>query len=192
MRCFLAVEIPDEICAALARLQQELRRATTLRVRWADPATFHLTLKFLGDTSAEQHDRLVALLADPVAARGALGIELAGAGAFPPGRRPRTIWAGVVRGGEALAALADAVDRAAAAVGFPRETRPFHPHVTLGRVRAPRPAPDLVAALEERRTVPLGAWTPAAVTLVESRLGPGGARHRPIRQWPFGARESAS
>jgi 2'-5' RNA ligase len=125
-----------------------------------------------------------------MASRVAPEIEMAGTGAFPGDRRIRVVWAGVARGGEALAALAAALEGATEPLGFAPERRPFRPHVTLGRVRLPKPAPDLAAALQHRRGAALGAWTPAAVTLVESLLGPSGARYRPARRWPFAARES--
>jgi 2'-5' RNA ligase len=98
----------------------------------------------------------------------------------------------LVRGAGDLGALAASLDGLAAPLGFERETRPFRPHVTLGRVRAPRPAPDLRAALETQRDASFGSWTPAAVVLMESRLGPAGARYWPVGQWAFAARASGS
>lgn len=190
MRCFLAVEIPEAVRAALARLQDELRRATTLDVRWVEPSALHVTLKFLADASPDQQAALGPVLAGAMASRVAPEIEMAGTGAFPGDRRIRVVWAGVVRGGEALGALAAAVDGATEPLGFARERRPFRPHVTLGRVRQPQPAPDLAAALHRHRGVALGTWTPPAVTLVESLLGSSGARYRPVRRWPFAPRES--
>jgi len=190
VRCFLAVEIPDDVRLALVRLQGELRRATRVEVRWVESAGLHLTLKFLGNVTPSQEEALGPALADAMAHRAAPEIELAGTGAFPNDRRVRVVWAGVTRGGQALTALATALDGASEALGFAREARPFQPHVTLGRVRAPRPAPDLAAALETRRAVSLGSWIPQAVTLIESRLGPTGARHRPVRWWEFAACES--
>jgi 2'-5' RNA ligase len=192
VRCFLAVEIPDAARAALARLQDELRQATRLPVRWMEPSAMHLTLKFLGDANDEQQEALGPVLADAMASRCAPEIELAGAGAFPGARRVRVVWAGLAGGGAELTELAGALDGASVPLGFARESRPFRPHVTLGRVRTPQPALDLSAALQARRDVALASWTPAAVTLVESLLGPSGARYRPLRSWAFAARESES
>ena len=50
MRCFLAIEIPDDVRAALAQTQASLRRrAPRADLRWLDPAGLHVTLKFLGE-----------------------------------------------------------------------------------------------------------------------------------------------
>jgi 2'-5' RNA ligase len=192
VRCFLAVEIPDAVRAAVARLQDELRRSTMLPVRWVDPSALHVTLKFLGDATERQLEAMGPALAPAMADRIAPEITLAGVGTFPAAARPRIVWAGLARGGDDLRALAASLDGLAAPLGFARETRPFRPHVTLGRVRAPQPAPDLRAALAMRRDASLGSWTPTAVVLLESRLGAGGAPDRPVRQWAFATRESGS
>ena len=85
------------------------------------------------------------------------------------------LWAGAAAGGTEAATLAAGVDDALAALGFPRETRPFAAHVTLGRVRAPRANPRLAAALDA--PAPFGRQRVARLSLMRSELSPRGARY---------------
>jgi two-component system chemotaxis sensor kinase CheA len=61
--------------------------------------------------------------------------------------RPQTLWVGVGAGREALEALAAGTERACEGHGFPREARPFHAHLTLGRVQSPVGREALAAGL---------------------------------------------
>jgi 2'-5' RNA ligase len=87
------------------------------------------------------------------------------------------IWAGVGRGADALVELAGRVDEALAPLGFQREPRPFSPHVTLGRVRAPRRDPALADALVTGVDHQFGRFSVERVALMRSDLSPRGARY---------------
>src|SRR4051794_342080 len=132
IRSFVAVDVDattrDAAAALLARL-----RATGADVAWSRPDALHVTLEFLGSVEPERLTRLAARLADVAAAQPAFTLALRGVGAFPSLARPSVLWIGV--DAPALAILASAVADIAAAEGFAREARPFHPHLTLGRVR---------------------------------------------------------
>jgi 2'-5' RNA ligase len=143
-------------------------------VAWVAEANLHVTLKFLGPTDDARVPAVAAALGE--AARGAAAHELRvrDLGAFPSPGRPRVVWAGL-EAAAPLAALAAAVDDALAALGIPRESRPFAAHVTLGRVREPRRQPALAAALA--RPVDFGPLPVRRVSLMRSDLHPRGARY---------------
>jgi 2'-5' RNA ligase len=109
-------------------------------------------------------------------------VSLCGLGAFPTPTRPRVIWAGTAPA-PAFVALAEGVDRALAALGFPPETRGFTAHVTLGRVRVPRHEPALADALEAAAARPFGTLPVARVSLMRSELSPRGARYTELAGW---------
>jgi 2'-5' RNA ligase len=176
VRCFVAVDVSDDVRAALARVQRRLRTgAPNADVRWVDVGGIHLTLAFLGAVADERPPEILAALARAAAGRRQIALAAREVGGFPSRRRPRVLWVGV--GGEvaALARLAGAVAAALEPLGFPPEERPFHPHLTLARVRSPRGLGRLVAALEAAGEPDLGAWTVREVVLYRSRLRPGGA-----------------
>jgi 2'-5' RNA ligase len=107
-------------------------------------------------------------------------VAAGGLGGFPSLGRPRVLWVGIARGVAEIAALAAAVDRATAGLGFPPESRPFRGHLTVARVRSPRGLPALVEAVRAAGAPDFGAWTVSEVVLYESRLRPTGAVHVPV------------
>lgn len=174
-RCFVAVRLADPARAAVAEYLEGLR-ATVTGVAWARPEQLHLTLEFLGNVAPARIPALEARLADAVGAIEACPAEVAGVGAFPNLARPQVLWVGVRA--PSLVALADAVDATFTAEGFARETRPFRPHVTLGRVRerGQRVTPEL-ALLARDGDRAFGTSALREVTLFRSVLGAGGACH---------------
>ena len=86
------------------------------------------------------------------------------------------LWLGVGRGREELTDLAAACEEAAQAAGFDVEERPFHPHVTLSRIR---PWQDVRSVVEELPAFPLNQEVDR-ITLYRSLLGRGGARYEVV------------
>jgi 2'-5' RNA ligase len=185
MRLFVAVHLSEEVRAALAAVQDRLR-SVRAEVSWVRPGNLHLTLKFLGEVEAERQERLGAALAGIVPTTPPFEAAVTGVGSFG-GRVPRVVWAGVGDGAEALVTLAGRVDAALAAVGFPRESRPFSPHLTLGRVRSPRNVVELVEALRREAHGAFGRVNVGAFCLMESQLHPQGSIYTVRQSFSLGA-----
>ena len=174
-RLFLAVPLTDSLRSSLA---SEVQRLGPLPGRPVPPESWHLTLRFLGDTSAAA----LARLRDELK-RAPLGhpfsIRFGGYGAFPRTSRATVLWVGVAEGLEPLRAVAEAVEAAVRRVGFPAEGRPFKAHLTLSRIREPA---DLRAPLERlpefREPMPV-----EEVVLFRSHLGGGPARYEPVERF---------
>lgn len=182
----MALLLDPAVRAALGAAIEGLRPAAR-GVAWVAPDNLHLTLKFLGGVDADRLGDVLAALAPAAAGVAPFDAVVRGLGAFPTAPRPRVIWAAVVEGAEALAALAARVDGALAALGFPRATRPFAPHVTLGRVRVPRREPALAAALAAGAARDFGRVRLARVSLMRSELSPRGSRYTELGSAPLGA-----
>src|SRR5262245_20790776 len=103
-RLFIAAELPADVKAELGAIQARLRRANP-PMAWVAPEAMHLTLRFLGDTSAALIPRLESAIREALAPHTAMALRLNGVGAFPNDRRPSVVWAGV---GGAVAALGHA------------------------------------------------------------------------------------
>jgi 2'-5' RNA ligase len=185
MRCFVALKVPDAVRAVAARVQEALRRADA-DVKWVAPESLHLTLKFLGELGDEAVARLGGLLAAEAPRWPKLRLTWAGTGRFPERGDPKIVWAGCGGDVARLAGLAGAVERAAEQVGVPREGRPFVAHLTLGRVKSPRNAKRLAAALEGQREVALGTDEAAGFALFESALTPRGPVYEERAWFPLG------
>ncbi len=191
MRLFIAINLPQE---ERARLDREVRalRAARLPVRWVAADALHLTLKFLGEVPDGQVAE-VETVSTAVAARFApFRLELGGLGAFPNLRNPRVVWVGVQAPPE-LARLAGALEDAMAGLGFPRETRPFSPHLTLGRAERDaragdfRGLPALAAQFGFRADVEA-----RSADLMRSHLSPRGARYERLLAAPLAGEASGA
>ncbi|MBN2430481.1 MAG: RNA 2',3'-cyclic phosphodiesterase [Acidobacteria bacterium] len=183
MRLFVAVDLPPEIRAGLAELQEKMR-ALGRGVRWGNVAGIHCTLKFLGEMEEEKLSRLVARLETASTPRFVLRVH--GLGVFPGWRNPRVIWVGVDTEAPHLEILQRRIERAVEPLGFPPETRAFKPHLTLGRVRQPQDLEPLVTYMHaQREQVDLGKFTAGQFTLFQSILRPNGAEYRALHHFPL-------
>ncbi len=189
-RLFFAVPLADELRDAAGRLQEELARACRSgpRVRWVERANVHLTLKFLGDTPAEALTEIARAADRVAAAAGPMSLEVAGAGCFPPRGAPRTIWVGLARDCAALITLAESLDRALAEAGLAKaETRPFHAHFTLGRVKDRGGGRELREAIERLSHEPVGEMQVDHFVLLSSDLTPTGPVYTERGRFGLGA-----
>ena len=172
-RLFLAVALTDEVRHGLAAFLGE--RAIRLPGRPVPPNNWHLTLRFLGSTDALQRDRILAFLDEHLIVQ-PFTLGFTGLGAFPKPSRATVLWLGVGRGSGDLTAVADVCEQAAVSVGFDPEDRPFHPHLTLSRIR---PSVSVEGLIEQVGTFPL-KMDVDRVTLYRSHLGRDGASYEAI------------
>lgn len=183
-RLFLAVPLAEAMRTAL---RAHLARATgdrPLPGRRTEPDSWHLTLRFLGATDAVAGARLLDTLRH-TALGPAFAIGFGGLGAFPRASRAQVLWIGVDAGVEPLRGLADAVERAVVAAGFPPESRRFSAHLTLSRLR---PAHDVRPILAAAPTPPAVRQTVDAVVLYRSHLERDGPRYDALARFPLAVR----
>ena len=182
MRLFVAVTLPDPVREAVSQMIRELSgRLET--VRWTKAENIHLTLKFLGGVEADRIPPVRDCLDRMAEAQLPFTVVPEGLGVFPPRGKPRVIWAGVEEGRGRLTALAEDLDRGLSELGFPRETRRYTPHLTLGRIKNTRSGSGLrkiTREIEKRGADSLGAFNVDMIVLMESTLTPRGAIHRVV------------
>ncbi len=180
IRSFVALELSETLKDGILSLIDELRGAG-VRASWSRAATLHLTLKFLGDVEEALLPDLVTALEAAAAEVPPFTFDTTSMGAFPSPARPRVVWLGV-ESEDRLYDLQEAVERELTPLGFPREKRRFHPHITLGRIRDAGALPrdvDLPALIAEL-PVPHGRTTVNEFELIRSTLSPRGARHETL------------
>lgn len=177
VRVFCAVELPAGVRAETADYIEQLRGMfPRMKVGWDRAEKLHLTLKFLGEIEAERVESLSHAAARAVGGVPAFQINIEGTGAFPPRGIPRVLWLGVRDESGGLVQLREGLERECAAAGFPREERPFHPHLTVARLRSPEGARAL-AAEHARAQFKSEAFKVRALVVMRSELGPGGSRY---------------
>jgi 2'-5' RNA ligase len=190
MRIFVGLEVPGSVregaAGAADRLRACIRRSSPeVALRWIDPASFHLTLWFIGDVDEARGEAVRNAVAMPWRAP-AFSLQLGAAGIFPERGLPRILWLGVREGAAACAALYGELEGRMTALGFTPQRRQYSAHLTIARVKdAPR---RHVAGL--RRCIeavdPIeGAGIVNGVTLFRSHPGPGGSRYEPLLHVPL-------
>ena len=180
-RTFLAVELSPQARAAASELQQRLAAASAADVNWVAAANLHVTLMFLGDVDARELVPLCKVAQRVADAIPLFGLRLAGVGAFPNGRRPKTVYAGVADGADELRAIHAALQAPLLDLGVTRqEERAYTPHLTLGRVRGESGAEKLADELPKFRAWDGGASAIGELTLFTSELRRGGPEYAAV------------
>lgn len=152
-RLFLGLRVSVATANGLAQCAEQLARRArdaNLEVKWVVPASYHVTLKFLGWTRAELIEALDDRIAAAIAGVAPFKFKTAKLGAFPSLDKSTVVWAGIDDPGGTISELAKRIEAAAVELGFPAEPRPFHPHVTLGRVRETRLLREVVLPMSEQ------------------------------------------
>lgn len=177
MRLFIALALPDPVRNAIASLSEPLQGLS-----WTRPEQWHLTLRFLGDVTEEQLDRMRERLATVRVEPFILPIE--GVGTFPPRRPPKIVWVGVGAGHPRLHQLRQRIDDAILGTGFPLDVRTFHPHVTIARCTADA-GPALARWIRMHGEFLAPPFRVEAFDLYSSELRPTGAVHTLVLRFPL-------
>ena len=178
LRCFIAIGLPDEVKAGFKDLQAQLKSGGQSSIKWVDPYSIHLTLKFLGGVDVDKIAPITAAIEEATQRISPFSLKVEGPGAFPNLRRVQVVWVGVSGELDKLAHLQQRLESSLAGLGFTPENRRFTPHLTLARVR------DRVA-LDEREGLgeliastkfkPVHSFPVEAVSLMKSHLTREGA-----------------
>ncbi|TKB32489.1 MAG: RNA 2',3'-cyclic phosphodiesterase [Nitrospira sp.] len=189
IRAFLAVELSQSLRTDLATVQQELKRSLEekmqggTRISWAQPASIHLTLKFLGDMDEQVIDPLRAALEEAIGSQVAVTVPLERLGAFPFPQAPRVLWVGPLekweKGTDAkrVVEIHDSLEQVCEGLHFLRETRPFSPHLTLARIKMGERHVGAALAKSGMLDLPVsvGSFAIESVVLMQSELKPTGS-----------------
>ena len=183
-RAFIALLLDAAAREAVAAEIERLRPLSRA-VAWVPSQNLHLTLRFLGDQNEAALDDVRAALREAAAATPPFTLELHGLGAFPGFERPRILWVGVAQGALEARDLQARVERALEARGGAREPRPWHPHLTIGRVFDERrwrreTTLELRQAMARAGSRPFAAVPVTAMSLMRSQLSPSGARYSEV------------
>jgi len=172
-RLFIGVPTTADARAAIARILPK-----SLPGKLVTPDKWHFTLRFLGPTTREARDAIVARLSDAkLGSR--FNVRFGELGAFPNARRARILWLDVTRGGERLSELAAIAEDAARSAGLAPEDRSFKPHLTIARIDPPESTSALLAQ-KHRYNIEMPV---TALILYRSQLGGGPARYEEVARF---------
>src|SRR5215470_1825828 len=185
VRIFIALDIDDGIRESIRTFMEGVRGFAP-DVGWVRTESLHVTLKFVGEKPPETLEAIKMGLRSIQAVP--FEIAFRGYGFFPSPKAARVFWIGI-QSEPQLSDLATDIDRAAHALGIPREEHAFNPHLTLARRRGgsgtPRPrkgdaANSSFQQLQQKLSAlpapEFGTMTAREFFLYESQLSRGGAR----------------
>ncbi len=174
IRAFVAIALPEDVQLRLGEISQSLFKLR-LDARFVASGSVHLTLKFLGNIEEGEVEKLGEVMQESVQGIPPFEVEMRSLGVFPHPAKPRIVWVGV-EGGKKLPELYRRIEMRFEKMGFAREPRPFHPHLTLLRLKSAKNWRDLTRFVaEEGPHQRAGVAAVRAVSLYQSTLRSNGA-----------------
>ncbi|MFC2012845.1 RNA 2',3'-cyclic phosphodiesterase [Chloroflexota bacterium] len=183
IRSFIAIELPDELKRQLNQLQAGLKASGQSCVKWVNPYSIHITLKFLGSIAADMTDAITGVIAKATEGITPFRLEIKGTGVFPNPGRARVAWVRITGEVAQLSRLQERIESGLIPLGFPAESRPFTPHLTLARVReqaSPNERASFGQLVTKTGFTSARPLEVAAISLMKSQLTREGAIYRRI------------
>jgi 2'-5' RNA ligase len=187
MRCFIAIDIDENVKACVADLQQTLAQSVSLRrsdLRWVAPEALHLTIKFLGETPDTRIMDICRAAESAASRHRCFDLSFRGIGHFG-GRNARVLWLGVQAGWEQLTPLQADLETAMDQAGWQKESRRFSAHLTLCRIKSPQAGHRLMEAVAPHTDVDAGISRVEQLTVYQSELHREGPRYTPLGHFPL-------
>jgi len=174
---FCAIELPEtarvRVLQHIARLKEAVPEA---KASWSRDANLHLTIKFLGEIPRTSVPDISTAASRAVVDMAPFPIRLEQTGSFPRGAQPRVLWIGISDPFGKLSELHAHLENESANVGFDKDSRPFHPHLTVARLREPRHARTLAAAHKDLEFEPVEIDV-SELLVIRSELGSEGSKY---------------
>lgn len=173
MRTFIALDIPDNIKEKIF-IYFDKEREKWREMKWVEKENLHITLKFLGEVEEEKIPLISKILDDVSKRFESFNLKLDKVGFFPSLKSPRVLWVGVYPE-ENVKKLFDFLEKELEKLGFERERREFHPHITVARFKKRN-----IFKMEEKK---LGdSFKANEVVLFKSNLTPDGPIYTPLKK----------
>lgn len=178
IRTFVAIKIQAEK-ELLNQLEQFKQIFKQDKINWVNADNFHLTIRFIGNTTREQLYKLVEKLDRVGEVNQSFQFELKGTGSFSKKGKPRVLFV-KISDSESLAALVPSVEKAVVGCGFHEELKPFRPHLTLGRIKHLESRTRSFSIVDELKNVEYQNVQVTEFVLYQSILQPEGPIYKPI------------
>jgi len=151
MRVFIALELPKEVKAEISKIQQDLKKAG-VQARWVQSTIVHLTLVFLGSITPDKVKPIEEIISEATGQIGPIELHLNKTGCFPDPTKARIIH--LELGGELdkLNLLVAKIRKGLKKQKIWFDEKPFHPHLTLGRIRKRRNLTSAIKGVKVKKS----------------------------------------
>lgn len=177
-RIFIAINLPkevkDELSRVLASLKNDLKRAP---IKWTAADKIHITLHFLGNLADKQVEEVGDILAKIAPKYGKFKIKLGQIGFFPHRFSPRVVFVDTECPDE-IGCLQAEIGKELENLGYQTDSRPWHPHLTLGRING-----SVHAETFEKQEIEPIEFGANSIELMESELKPDGAEYSILKSF---------
>ncbi|MBM7623173.1 RNA 2',3'-cyclic phosphodiesterase [Sporohalobacter salinus] len=181
MRLFIAIDLVNkDVKNKLVDVQREIKELHAGKIKLVKPENFHLTLKFLGEVEDTEIDKLKKLLKE-FKDYSQCDIAVRDLGVFPHYGYMKVIWAGL-ENNEILQEIKSKFEDKFVKLGFDRDKREFHPHLTIGRVKNIWAKDKLVNTLKDFKDQEFGKLTIDKLKLKKSTLTSDGPVYETISE----------
>lgn len=181
MRAFIAIELPEGLQKKLADFIDILKNPQD-KITWVSSKNIHLTLRFLGDVSADDIDSVRNIIQEVAKRHSAFEASIKGTGVFPNPRSPRVVWIGVENG---FAKVYNDLSDRLVSIGMPKEERGFTPHITLGRIKYIKDIKVFSDLITKHKEDLFGNFRVDSISLIKSTLTPKGAVYERLYSIPL-------
>ncbi len=176
IRTFVAISLPREIVSFLKNIQYEIRRKD-INASFARPETMHITLKFIGNTMKHEIKTIAEVMRKTAEFHERFLLSAGSIGIFPSKKKPGIIWAGIKGEVNRLEKIQCDLETDFDLAGFKKETKKFHPHITLARLRKLQNTSTVIQLIDDFNDNVSEPFICPAIDLFQSELKPSGASH---------------
>jgi 2'-5' RNA ligase len=187
-RVFCAIDLPADLKQKLAAHTSQLRQIADVKASWSQADNVHLTVKFLGEIPESHVGRLFEAAARATKPLASFKLTAEHCGVFPTHGLPRVLWIGITDSNKQLTHLNEQLEEECGTAGFPKEARPFHPHLTIARIRHSGNARSLGTA-HRALTFEPALIDVSELLVIRSQLGKEGSKYSVISRHVLAERD---
>ena len=183
MRAFIAVDIKNKELLTKFRKLQSIFFSLQPDIKLISPNNLHLTLSFLGEITSDESKKISLKLQEIKFNQ--INAVYNDIGVFPSRNNIRVIWMGFTPDSENhLKNLFLIIKKKLSHIEI-NESKPFHPHITIARVKSKRNIDKLLNSIDSMRNQYFGSEIFDNIKLKRSTLTPNGPIYQDLFSVPL-------
>ena len=183
MRIFIGLKLDKNVQDEIEKFLKPFKKLSS-PIRWVKPQNIHITLKFIGEVPGEKYSQMEENLTAATFNTGPFNLTLAGCGKFGKKESLNILWTGIAPN-QKLEHIYNTIEDTLEKSGIEKETRPFKPHITVGRNKKNFNFKSFFKIIEEKKDLPITEFTVDGFQLFKSRLTPSGPVYSILKEIPL-------